>query len=345
MNKGSEGNFRKNFMFVFKDLLVWDALVVPLAIIRIICIAVGPALAIFLPKLIIDSLTLGERSFEETAILISALSLGILIVSIIAHYTDVRLGLSGMVSRAHYNVQFGMKSLSVHYTSLETSEGQLAREKANRSIRKYTAGTEAIVMHTVSFFGHLLGLAIYVYMVVNLNWTVFVALIAGAMFSFIASQSARKFESEHIDEYEELDKKRRYGFLRIQDFKTAKDIRLFRMQDWIISVLKTFSSDQLLLLRSMKMKHFQAGAVSLLVNMLRDGLAYVYLTTLVVNGEVSVGEYSVLFAAIAGISNWLNSLLLDIGNLDVAQREIGYLREYLALPNEDNIDLADTSVE
>jgi len=40
-------------MFVFKDLLVWDALVVPLAVIRVICIAVAPTLAIFLPNLII----------------------------------------------------------------------------------------------------------------------------------------------------------------------------------------------------------------------------------------------------------------------------------------------------
>ncbi|MCL2548451.1 MAG: ABC transporter ATP-binding protein/permease [Symbiobacteriaceae bacterium] len=340
MTNGKKNTAWSNYLYIMGSLLTWDKALLPWMILRIFCMVASPVLLIFMPRVLIDAMISTGESLEGTVFKLTLISFGLMVANILLTFTEQRIQMGGVISQNRFVWLYTHKVLTVDYAYLESHAGQMAREKAVRAIEATYRGAGAIAAYSVWFAGHLLSLIAYCYIVADLHILVFLGLLAGSLISYLISQKARDYETGHIDGYILAEKQRYYSFFKIHEFTSTKDIRLFAMQKWLMDTMLKYLREQKSCLTNIRMRYFASDTGTLVVNLIRDTLVYIYLTTLVIQGQITLGEYSLLFAAVAGISGWLNLLLQDYSQFNIAQREVGFLRDYLDYATDQGLSSA-----
>ena len=111
-----------------------------------------------------------------------------------------------------------------------------------------------------------------------------------------------KYEIQKNKEINEVLKKEhhkmRYLTQRACDYKFAKDIKLYKIETWIVQAYKSSLKIINKCYGKIKTVNFIGATISALFIFLRDGLAYIYLTGMVLNKEIGIGEFIFLFSII-----------------------------------------------
>lgn len=109
----------------------------------------------------------------------------------------------------------------------------------------------------------------------------------------------------------------------------AKDIRLYGFQDYFIKAL----ADSLYAIEKIISKYtHQAAAfdaVTALLNLVREAVAYAYLIYLVTKGTLTVSEFVFYFGIITGFSNWVVNLVYSYSQIERCCSECQAYRNYI----------------
>ena len=323
-----------NLAYMFNHIWREDPWLVPLAIINSFSKIAAPFLAIFMPKIVIDALTNPDSQLIGVAITIGQLTLGMLVSMLVTHLTENEIRFKALVSYRRFSLLRNVKTLRTDYVNVESQEGQNARARAGFALRSGASGASAIISHSIDFLSHSCGLAVYAYIVADLNLAIILGLLIIAGCSYMAAQAARNYETQNNLEIVEIHRRITYADHTIRDFAIAKDVRLFKMKPWLAARIKGLIETKMEVVHRIKRRFLRSDAIEATLGLSRDGLAYFYLINLVLQGEIGMGDFTLYVGAIAGISQWLNLMLQDLGLLNIASREISYLRTYLELPEK-----------
>ena len=295
-----------------------------------------PYLGIFMPKLVIDQIT-AQVDPMTFFITVGGMALLLVIVNYVKSFTDVIADSAvGTVGIGLFIFKQMNKWLKMDFELMEDPDYKEVEDKA----RKASYGNHAPAMNIprtlVELLSNVFGFLLYASVIVLVHPLILIVLLITAVINWLMLRRARNYLRDTRDERSKLYKKLDALGDTMRDADAAKDIRLYGAIDWLCTFYdKQFraakKSERKLISRDMHSQLTDA-----LMILLRDGAAYAFLIWLVLNDNMTLGDFVLVFAAIGGLATWVSGILTASVDLSRACIEINDIAEMHNYPDRMN---------
>lgn len=320
-----------NLCFIYKDLWKFDKSTIIYAVLEVITRVISNFILILLPAAVIRMLEM-ELSVKDMAgrlLLIFALY-GI--ISGADAYLLRRNRNQYIVYRGgHLSRLVCKKAMSIDYVQYEGEDNQKLVQKAvEDGIGSNDIGVEGILHKMVLATIGILGLFLYMVLISNVNYFIIVMLLVISVIQYFCYGFASRYEYSNKEKKAELEVTKGYFDKQAYDVSAGKDIRLYQLQGWLSKKYQEANKKYQSIIGKERVRYFANDLVGLLLQLLRDGICYIYLIGLLKDGmEVSyfvfyiglIGSFSIQF-------NEITHYIMEMGRY---QKSVDFLREFLDL--------------
>jgi len=295
-----------------------------------------PYLGIFMPKLVIDQITAQVDSMTFF-ITVGGMALLLVIVNYVKSFTDVIADNAvGTVGIGLFIFKHMNKWLKMDFELMENPDYKEVEDKARKAAYGNHAPAMNIPRTLVELLSNVFGFLLYASVIVLVHPLILVVLLITAVINWLMLRRARNYLRDTRDERSKLYKKLDALGDTMRDADAAKDIRLYGAIDWLCTFYdKQFraakKSERKLISRDMHSQLTDA-----LMILLRDGAAYAFLIWLVLNDNMTLGDFVLVFAAIGGLATWVSGILTASVDLSRACIEINDIAEMHNYPDRMN---------
>lgn len=298
--------------------------------------AIQPMFGIYLPKLVVDLVTKGvtmQRLWLTLGVF------GLLFLSIQVLETVSAFGKYHLYNTRRNDVlaNLFLKSLRIPYRYVEEGAAKELYWKAMGVVNqgdwsaayKITYGTIDIIKNVISF-------VLYSTVLSFLSPWMVILLLVLSLIQYAISFAKIKYMDRFREEDAELNKKMSYVFYNVLGNRAAaKDVRIFRMSEWLNKEKNMLMDSSRRLEKRKGMADYRYWQMGSLLTLARDIFAYVYLLKQVLDGAVGPGEFVLYFGAITGFAGFLGSIMDSLAQLRSGSRDTNFYRAYMELPEEE----------
>lgn len=114
--------------------------------------------------------------------------------------------------------------------------------------------------------------------------------------------------------------------------RLAKDVRIFGMRQWLEGMYGKYWKLAEDIQKRRTKNNILADLASLVLDILRNGIAYAYLLAVTLQGNLSAGEFLLYFTAVTGFTAWITGILGGFTTLHRQSMEISMAREFCEFP-------------
>lgn len=287
--------------------------------------------AVYLPKMILDCVT--ARTSPQTLfcrigitgglwLLLSAANL--VIRNAITVHTQTQL-------YTEWIPAWEEKTMDLDYEIFVSHQGKVLMEKARLAVSSPNWGMVTYLSRLTDLLAAAGGLLAYSTILCTLHPLAVLALLL--LFGIELSCSVRTEQKKQTlkDRKAEAGRKLNYIAYGTRGLLEGKDIRMYHMAGWLREMA------QLALKRKRGLERMTAGyelqklTIGGILILVRDGCAYGYLLHTFFHSDMSVGNFSLYFTAIAGLGGWLSRLTEGISRLQEAGNYVRDYQEYMQL--------------
>jgi len=331
-NKKPKYNVFQNTVYSLKESTQFSKMMIIAIVLSALLGVVVPLFTIYLPKIAIDTIV-SNNSIYQMMISILGYTMVFVIISYAHRYMAVLTYWYTNSLRNKLTYNLFKKTLYCDYSNIESHEGQKTYEKSKNAIANGDwSGIGKIIPAICGLMTGVLGFFVYSSILSSLNILIVVGLMITSTINFFVLKYARDYEYKNIvDVSADINNKLVYIENTAYDEEGGKDIRVYNMKNWFISMKNELLSRMLKLYSKARSVYMISSFTDVFMILLRDGLAYIYLIILVSRGEMSISMFVLFFGAIAGFSNWFNSIISQSHELSRASLLIGDMREFLEL--------------
>lgn len=142
---------------------------------------------------------------------------------------------------------------------------------------------------------------------------------------------------EYSTRAQRTDTERRINYVteRASNFAAAKDIRIYGMAQWLREIYNDLFKENDVWLKKLNYRNFINRIVDIAIILMRDGAAYAVLISMALNGEITVDQFVLYFAAISNFATYIGNIMTAWNEMQAASLKICDFREYLDLPDGD----------
>lgn len=318
----------ENTVYMIKNWFKWDKKSIAYFIIRIPALVIQPIITALIPKAMIDCIN-NHVSVGELAATVAVLSALVALTTWLAPFMQELILGSARIIRMRYAVMAFDKNLNADYVQIESLQGREMNQRAGDFYRSFYAGSadffETLNMICVSVIGIITSAAL----IYKINFFIILLIIAtcvveAAVLRFLNSASIKMRDKEN-----DITTKFNYFYAQSKNTAAGKDIRIYSLGDRFIAVMAQLVYEIDKLARIYTKTDFSVSGVRALLNLLRELVAYAYLTYLAATGKLSVSDFIFYFGIITGFSNWIVSLVYCISSLERCCNQCSRYREYV----------------
>ncbi|UVI27344.1 ABC transporter ATP-binding protein [Paenibacillus spongiae] len=302
-----------------------------------VLVGVGlPFVSILMPKIVIDNITAGVTP-SEFILSVGAMALLLAVLSCVKSYADLITNESvGTISILKHLQTIMRKHLNMDYEVLESPGYAKLGEKAWRAMQSNHSPASNIPRHTSQLLMNVLGFLAYGTVIVSVHPLIILFLAVSAGINWLALSRARKIERDTREERSKLQGKLWYMQKVSKEPSGGKDVRLYDLSSLIRGIFQNVlvtctEKEQKVATGDMKAQLSEA-----VLSLIRDGAAYAFLIYLLLNGEMTLGNFVLVFAAIGAFAGWLSGILTSSSELLRALSEMSDIRDYLEVPDISN---------
>ncbi len=295
--------------------------------------AIQPFIVILFPKFIIDELTGRQRPLTLILILLAMFLLsagsGFFIAYLRSLKTTQVIKITFRFAR-----RITEKNLTTAFINTENPVYLNKMENANRALSDVNNGLQGLFHQFFSLFSNLLALSGYLAIIASLNPFVLLFLILTVSVTYFLSFQAKKFAHSKHDEISQHDRRSAYAYQIMYDFAYGKELRIYNLAGRIARLYRMAKAKRLQIEQAIKYRYFMIGIVETILLLIREGVIYIYLIYLYINGGITIGSFMLYLATIAGFSGWMQSVINNIVHLRAQNLYINDLRSFLAIEND-----------
>lgn len=308
-------------------------------VIAVIVQVLQPFLGLLLPKLVIDQI-MTNSDVKSFLLVVGGSAILLIIVSSLKSYTDIIVNDSiGTLSIFDETNLLLEKEMYIDYELLEDPEVKKVYDKAKSGLQSNHSLANNILRLLVNTLVNLFGLILFGIIVVVTKPIIIVLLIASAVISWLFLSIARKYRDRNRDEESDKHRNLRYMQDTLMKPEGSKDIRMYGMNSWLTSTINRFMSDAHKVSARINWRKTHASLVDALLILLRDGAAYAYLILMLLNNQITLGNFVLVFAAIGGFTYWISTLIVQASDLLKASSEMNDIRAYYSVEDRFNTDV------
>ena len=224
------------------------------------------------------------------------------------------------------------KAATTSYCNLNDKKFCFAEDKANLCVNNNSAAAEAVWNTIFGLLRNCAGFIIYLLLLTNVEPVLLVVLLATTIPGYYINRYISGWGHRHREEEREIERGIGCVVNEVGKLEAAKDIRIFGMRAWFHDMYQS----GMRLLRAFRRR--EAGAylwgniADLVLTFLRNGIAYLYLIRMVLNGGLTASEFLLYFSTVGGFAGWVWGILSDFVNLHTQCFSLSYVLECIKYP-------------
>ena len=323
----------QNTAYVIKNAWQRDKIVLWVILVQIFLTVALSTVGIFLPAAVVERITSGA-SVESLIITILAFTAVLAYLRAANNYFETKAQVRRIGLRGKIGLDIMMKVIGTDYANLEDKKFTDAKQKAQDQTSNNNTSTEQIYFNFTRLGTNILGFVVYIILLAAISPFVLLITAATTVFGAAVRHWANKWRFRHDNEQATFSKRLWFINSLGANFNYAKDIRLFNMVPWLRSTFAKYVNNGFNYNRMAESRQWLADATSFLGGFVRDGVAYAYLIWQVLEGNITVDIFVLLFAAVGGFSGWISGILEEIATLNHHSLNYCRIREFLEFPNK-----------
>lgn len=320
----------KNIWYCIKKTSEWYFALLVLYIILTLVNAIIPILSAFLPKLVIEKLTSDSDVWGLTGTIMIFMG-SIAVLTGVSKFLTKYLYFEKFSINVHYLKLVANKGLTTDYINQENGTFRKLQEESFQCCNGHSPLTQ--VYDVLQSLGtSVLGIAVFSAVLFKLNAAVILFLVVTTAFSFYLNKRVVKWTDEHSKERMGYVQQLSYINAISGDARSAKDIRIYPMAKWFSDIYEDNMKGIAAWYRKLTKKLFRVTACDGVLGLLREGIIYLYLIYMFMNGHISVGDFVLYFGVVNGFSSWLSEIFAEASVLNQLSTKIKRFQEYLDFP-------------
>ncbi len=177
----------------------------------------------------------------------------------------------------------------------------------------------------------ILGSVCYGVLIGRVNLPLMLLAAANVCVSLAMLKLARKKHGQYRDKLSRHAKATAYINRESMEVPAGKDIRIYRMLDWMLGKYDRALKEMDDIFRVIHNWYFLGSFTTEVCGFAVDAFAYIYLIVLLVQGNISVSDFVLYLGAIRGLQKYLGMCIRQFMSLPPASVSISYVREFLEL--------------
>lgn len=318
----------KNSLFMLQAAKDHVPSVIWLAVLDALLAVAVSVTTLYVAPSILHSLEI-HSTLSELLYTILLFTIGITAVSAVHAYVQENLFYGRIEVRNHILNRVRYKMSMSSYPLREKQEFIDLLVKANDTLNDNNKASEAIWRTFTGLLQNILGFVIYLALLGRVDRVVILATVVTTVLGYLASYRANEWNYRHREEDEEISKRIWYVLDQAQDRCLAKDIRIFGMQEWLRGLCDRYIKLYFDFCGRRERQYLAADLAGLVLGVLRNGIAYVYLIYMVLGGEISASEFLLYFTAVSGFTAWISGIMEQVSTLHRQGIELESVREFL----------------
>ena len=294
-----------------------------------------PLLTTYLSKLVVDLVTQGVSPHQLLS-KIAGVIIGILLFRLLNNYTSARIEWESYGNRFSYIHLTSQKAMDADYDNIESPHGQTMLRRALDSIYTPQSGVQQIFHQFVSIGSNMVGLITYSALILTLSPWILIYLLCSSTLVFVIQRMNNNWMHHHKDDWIPLERKLNYISNKSGDYTVGKDAKLYSMYPWFRNLFYRFFIKRRAWHRKQEARNFAISLLNIVLNVLRDGIAYWYLLHEAANSHMAAGSVVFYFGIISQYSGWISGIIEAIGSLHTSSLGLCDLRSFLDMPDRFN---------
>ena len=318
---------KDNFKYMLSNWLKWDKKSLKFFFLWVPALVLQPLVTAYIPKAMIDAIDNGVTVGDMTVI-VALLSLLLTLTIWLDPFMKELVRGGARIVRMRYAVAAFRKTLTTDYVNIESYEG---REKQKRAEAFYNARFSSgadFVEQCAHFLVCVIGVIASSVLLYKVNYFMILLILLTCVCEFFLLKILKTKQSETTDNYSKLSGKFEYFYKLSKNAEASKDIKLYGFSDYLVKT----AADFIYQIEHINAKYTKQSAaisgVRALLNLVRELVAYAYLTYLVLKNRLSVSEFIFCFGIITGFSNWIMNLVFSFMEISRCCTDCALYREF-----------------
>ncbi len=225
------------------------------------------------------------------------------------------------------------KSLHADYDNVESPAQQRLLTRATHAVHMYRQGVNLMYINSPLCVAAVIGIVLYSLTISFFDWRIMVIIVVMSVVSSLLEARSRKYRARIMDEQYGI--WGRYYYLKRQttSVENGKDIRIYNMADWFRSGFDRLEGKNMALAAGQSRRKYAVSVSDALFVAARDILTYGILITGVLNGSLSIAEFTLGLGVVAGLAEWFGNLRYHISYLLEGNQMISEYRKMMDYPN------------
>ena len=319
---------KDNFKYMLSNWLKWDKKSLKFFFLWVPALVLQPLVTAYIPKAMIDAIDNGVTVGNMTVI-VALLSLLLTLTIWLDPFMKEFVRGGARIVRMRYAVAAFRKTLTTDYVNIESFEG---REKQKRAEAFYNARFSSgadFVEQCAHFLVCVIGVIASSVLLYKVNYFMILLILLTCVCEFFLLKFLKTKQSETTDNYSKLSGKFEYFYKLSKNAEASKDIKLYGFSDYLIKT----AADFIYQIERINAKYTKQSAaisgVRALLNLVRELVAYAYLTYLVLKNRLSVSDFIFCFGIITGFSNWIMNLVFSFMEISRCCTDCALYREFV----------------
>lgn len=319
---------KRNFEYMLKNWILWDKKGVIYFIIRIPAMVLQPIITAYIPKAMIDCISEGVTVGKLTLV-VALLSALVALTTWLTPFMQELLSGSARIIRMRYAVMAFNKNLHTDYINIESLEGREKNKRAMEFYRSYYSSSSDFIETCNQLLVCLVGVVTSLALIYKINIFMILIILATCVAEFFLLKYLNKKEKGVKDSRSSIFVKFDYYYTLSKDLTAAKDIRLYGFTDYfLLAIAKLITGLEAITAKYMH-QSVKVGGTRALLNLVRELVAYAYLTYLVCKNRLSVSDFIFYFGIITGFSNWIINSVYYYANIERCCNDCAAFREFV----------------
>lgn len=326
---------KSNLKYMLKNWIAWDKKSLIYFFIRVPALVFQPIVTAYIPKAMIDCITEGVTVGRLTLV-VGLLSVLLVLTTWFAPFMQELLNGSARIIRMRYAVLAFRKNLYTDYKNIESPRGREKNKRAMEFYRSYYSGSSDFLDSCNQFCVCIVGIITSLALIYKINMIMILIILATCVCEFFLLKFLNKKEKKTKNERSKIFVRFDYYYNLCRDFSAAKDIRLYGFTDYFMLAVAKIIYELEAVNQKFARQNIKVGGTRALLNLLRELVAYVYLTYLVCSSRLSVSDFIFYFGIITGFSNWIMNAVYQYSNLERCCNDCAAFREFAESTDEND---------
>lgn len=328
MSSGNPFSTLSNIRYILARILEFKPAVLGVMVVNILTSAINQVTPVFLPKLIIQEITVGKNP-KNLFVLSAIFGLLMAVSGSLKSASGINLSAYFESLRLYVNMKSGEKYMKLSYENLEKPELMDAFERGTWAFNDYRTGVFGMISRVCQLSHSVISALLTSYALIILN-PFYVLVTIGLL--VLNSAVNTKIRRDEININRSLSRNaRRLKNYVVQMINPAygKDMRVYAMQDFILGKFRNEQKTRYESDRVINRKVMRGGFLTASVSLVQELMLYILLCKAAIARQISLAEFVMYVTALRVFVSALDSILDGLSFCRQQNESINYHRQFM----------------